>query len=45
MQWVLAFANYQEDNNTLFMLNWIVIFVYLIPQYYKLKRKKIYLII
>lgn len=39
MQWVIAFANYQEDNNTLFMLNWILTFVGFFPEYYKIKKK------
>lgn len=38
MQWVMTFANYQEDN-TLFTLNWILIFVYFFPECNKPKKK------
>lgn len=34
----MALANYQEDDNTLYLLNWIFVFVYVFPEYYKLKK-------
>lgn len=38
MRWVMVFANYQDDNNALFMLKWILTIVYFFTKCYKLKK-------